>query len=181
MEFLTTGTMRDFHGAPQILMDGLGREKDPVARDPLRDSAAASAFSGNGRVIAAFDHQERIVGWVQLVRLDLLFGPSVAELCRYWGDDEFISTNMFEILLAEAVAAAIGAWDAHEIHTLVCQESILHSFERMEARIVQVETLRWYTAITSRAFSVDACKLPWADPTLLQILHYKRRWKLIRY
>lgn len=182
MKFFTTGVMADFPGASTLLMEGLQRQGDPEVRGKLRKSAIATAFSGNGRVIAAYDQDRCIAGWAQLVRIDMLFGPTAVNLCRYWGDDSYITTNMMEALLVEACMVARQEWHAEQLHTLVCQKTILHSFGRMGTAIARVSPQRWHTVIATNGTSaIDERLLPPSTPLLPEILLAEHRWEFVQY
>ncbi len=180
-DILVVGVLQDLPGAVKILEEGLNRDGPAAKRGPLRQSAINSAFRGNGRVIAVF-HNEVIVAWAQLANIDLLYGPSFVELCRYWGDDHYIASNMFKVLLTEACHVALDEWDAIQLNCTVWQETILPSFMHMGSRILRDEEGKvWYIwTATVGSSPVDEQLVFDDEPKLPHILDRARCFRFVR-
>lgn len=184
MDILVAGELLQKQETVALLGDALDRDTPSARRNDLRPSAIASAFSGNGRVIAAV-HDGRIVGWAQLAHIDMLFAPSCVELCRYWGDDGYLATNLVDILIVDACLTANNIWwTARELHLFVCQEAIFPSLERLHAKPMSIGPNRWHATVNIDDALQAAAKdpVPQSDaPLLPRLLSTERQYRLVRY
>lgn len=145
----------------------------------------SNPFAENCRVIAAFDEElTTIICCVQIVHVDVLFGDSMAIACRYWGHDEFLTSNVLEMVLAHACYESVTAWRAVEIQTILTTEEPVHSFIRMGAELVKTRDNAYRATLKTGGLPFPVSKhelrrgLAVLDPSLFT------RWKsftLVRY
>lgn len=142
-----TGIMQDF-GAQGRTAEGIAileeliRQEKPELCGTCSPEAAASAFGGRSRIIAAFNvpanSTPRVIGWMQLVKTDIVFAPPRFNIVRYWGSNSYLKCNLFKALFVRCKELARTQWQASRLEVFASQPEIVDTLEGIGGELERV-------------------------------------------
>ncbi len=190
MSSFLTGIMQDYNAQGRSaqgirVLEELVDREDHAQCGTSTPAAVASAFGGNSRIIVAYATLDncdlQIIGWLQLVRIDVLFCPvPEVRIGRFWLEDKYFKTNVYTAMLLTAKEFARETWQAQLIHTFAHQQDLVVAIEQAGGNVHCVSHGNWIASLSTRMATADRVNTltTWGVPELSNTLATYKRWLL---